>query len=57
VINVIAAHGPTYMVWAFIFGAIGTYHTEIGGFGAGWELVDSNELHGVGPGDGTSALC
>jgi len=30
---------------------------DIGGFGARWELMDSNELHGVGPRDGTGALC
>jgi len=46
VVNVIVAHSPMDAVWAFFFGAISAHHTEIGGFGAGWELMDSNELHG-----------
>jgi len=54
---VITAHGPVDTVWPFFFEVISAYHMEIGGFGASWELMDSNKLHGVGSRDGIGALC
>ncbi len=56
IFDLVATHGPAYVVGVGFFRPVSAYYAEICGMFALWDSRDRDEKHGVGPRDNVVAL-